>query len=843
MKLYLKNFGCYLNETFDFGESGLTLISAQSGKGKSTIMNAVMFCLYGDGTKIVSFGKTSCTVKLEFDDIVISRTRKPNRLIVNDVYEDDTGQEIINDKFGSMFRVSGYISQNACNTFIMMSPIEKLSFIEKFAFKGTDIEKIKHASKSYISKCNDDLININAKLDLSRSHLETMTKPCILEFPIKCKPSQRETVIKNEYVRLKNSQILLKKTTQLISEFKDRENDLKLSHSKIVSKNDSIVSLSDELYTYEQELSMIDILDDDIIEKYNRYLSYLNSDRERKWLQEQYDNGVQQLATMKDEAVAELTRQLSEYEETLRDEGWGDGTYEECMSEIKEHTSFLDDIVRVRDMEKKLKGVKGIDALKNMIDSDERSLDKMMDELKCLESIISKNTGKVYKCPHCSKTVKIEDSNIYRVDDVDHNINNPNTNNIDKTIKEKTKLKSDIELLKSKIYNNKVSLQSLNNISDDISSIKSKYDSNVDFNEEITRSAIDDLNHYVKTNRDIEKQLTDVKSRISSENYSSEYKSMKKNMDGILSKLNNILKTIGTIDCNDDIMIDLSEENIRNIIVLNNSKKTRYNTAKAKISTITKSIGKLEDDIRSLVNDFSKKYQNDDNINTNISDIDYNLLTNSILEKIKNNQTLISTYESNIETHNGNISLIEKWMANENIRKCYDDWKTKIDTLEKDEYEHRMRYLSAITLKEKILEAESISMISVIDSINQHAQLYLDSFFVDNPISVILTPYKENKKTKNVKSQLNIEIEYKGMECDITSLSGGELSRVVLAYTLALSEMFNTPLLLLDECTSNLDQENTNIVFESIQSHFNGKHVIIVAHQVVSGMFDNVIEL
>ena len=35
------------------------------------------------------------------------------------------------------------------------------------------------------------------------------------------------------------------------------------------------------------------------------------------------------------------------------------------------------------------------------------------------------------------------------------------------------------------------------------------------------------------------------------------------------------------------------------------------------------------------------------------------------------------------------------------------------------------------------------------------------------------------------------------MEADINMLSGGELSRVVLGYTLALGEMFNTPMILL----------------------------------------------
>jgi ABC-type bacteriocin/lantibiotic exporter with double-glycine peptidase domain len=46
----------------------------------------------------------------------------------------------------------------------------------------------------------------------------------------------------------------------------------------------------------------------------------------------------------------------------------------------------------------------------------------------------------------------------------------------------------------------------------------------------------------------------------------------------------------------------------------------------------------------------------------------------------------------------------------------------------------------------------------------------------------------------------------------------------------------------LDECTSNLDKETTEIIVESIKDNFPNKTIILVAHQVVSGMFDEVIQ-
>ena len=89
-----------------------------------------------------------------------------------------------------------------------------------------------------------------------------------------------------------------------------------------------------------------------------------------------------------------------------------------------------------------------------------------------------------------------------------------------------------------------------------------------------------------------------------------------------------------------------------------------------------------------------------------------------------------------------------------------------------------------------------------------HSQHYLEQLFADQPILVEICPFKE-RKSKVDRTVINIKIEYKEMECDMQYLSGGEKARVILAFTLALSEMFNTPLLLLDESTANLDQQSS----------------------------------
>jgi DNA repair exonuclease SbcCD ATPase subunit len=199
MRIKFTDFRCYINQTFDFSDNELILISAESGAGKSTILLGIQFCLYGTGSKLQYYGKTSCKVELEFEDMKIVRTKRPNRLVINDLYEDEIAQHIINKKFGDAFNVTSYICQNAINSFILMSPPDKLEFLEKFAFKDVNLPEIKNKSKKLCNDRNEELNKTISQLEIASSILKEINEPVKVEFPFRCKSSDYEKFAKNEF--------------------------------------------------------------------------------------------------------------------------------------------------------------------------------------------------------------------------------------------------------------------------------------------------------------------------------------------------------------------------------------------------------------------------------------------------------------------------------------------------------------------------------------------------------------------------------------------------------------------------------------------------------------------
>ena len=814
MKITLKNFRCYKHATFEFGK-GLVLISGPSGEGKSTILMAIHFALFGSGNKLASYGHTSCEVQLEFDDMKIIRSKRPNRLIVNEIYEDQIAQDIINTKFGDTFDVCGYISQNALNSFILMSPLDKLSFLEKFAFKDIDLGQIKGKCKALINKRYDTMISSISQTELAVNILKEMIIPEEVIFPIKCSVKQQDKVYSNEKIKFKNCNILKKRSNKKIQVYQKEVNDLKLLENTICIKKDIIQSTHDKINLLSDEKNTITYDGDEQLNEYKIRLKNIISKNKILSLENTYQTDINKLNNMKEDEITGINKKIDDISSKL----WKEYNKDEVIDMIENNKICLGDMEHVVKLEKELKKYENIS--EEDIHNKNKELNEYRNQLELKKQHIDKVDvqKKIYSCPCCNVKLKIKDEKLFLINNSINVLEENIVNNIKNEI---IVLSNNIKNLEKLITDSRKKLDRKNDIHNDIKNILSQYN---DIKNDIS-SIRDDLEYiqdYKHKQMSLEEKLSDLKLSLNNENFSTSYNTFKIN---VLKQENEIKLLKGKL-----IVVQeesLTENELINLINKQENSKERLNNVNNSISSLEIEIKKHQCDLDTIIKNHKETYGQV----KNIYDIDeLILIEKSNLEKIEEDEI----------KYNNNIQIIEKYMKYKTELDNYKNWENKIKLFKETEKKERDMYSAAMTLKEKIIEAESISMCNIISSINTHAQMYLDYFFVDNPIVVKLLTFKESKK--NVKPQINIDIDYKDMKCDLYTLSGGELSRVILAFTLALADIFNTPMLLLDECTASLDQELTSIVFSAIRDNFNGKLILIIAHQVVNGLFDKTIQI
>jgi exonuclease SbcC len=839
MKITLKNFRCYENSSFDFGEKGLALLSGPSGAGKSSILLGIYFGLFGTGTKLTMYGKTSCSIILEFDGMIITRTKKPCRLVVDDngiIYEDDAAQGVINNKFGETFQTTGYICQNAINSFILMSPIEKLGFLEKFAFKDTDLLQIKTRCKNVINERYENLLKTTSQLEIACAMIQELKEPEYMEFPLYnatkriMSDSMREKAIKNTTVKYKNSNTLILKCTKKIKCLKKEFHSIEILETKIQSKQESIESINKKLNILLKDLENCNKISDSIyIEKYEEELLFIITQKELISLQSRYEEDIERLNVMKKDELSDTVEKIKVIEKDL----WKEYTEEEAKCAMNEYKEIMKDLEKIQELQNDLsRFMVDEEQLKNQCD-DIEVLKKELEIKKKLQDKLEMQKG-VFQCPSCKNSLKFVSEKL-QLSCIETGIESDliDTVCLDEDV---LKLNKKISYLESVITSKQNKLERFKETERTISDITSQYLDDEDTVLPVVTDIKKDLEYmkkYISSQQTIEKHFNSLKiiqkqiekdQKYSNyiESFESSTQNKKRNIESLVQKIGKL----SIVEIRDD------EESIRRKIIDENQKKIKIEGFKQAIKELEKEVSIHEKQLELYKEDHLKEF-------TIIRTL---TLVNSELNEYRKEYEELQKKKEELET---DIKNIEKYKEYEKTLDSYKSWTDKIKILKREESENRKQYGAATILKDKILEAESIAMLNVISSINTHSQVYLDSFFPDNPISVKLVTFKETKKGKNVtkKPQINLQIEYKGMECDLTSLSGGEMSRVILAFAMALGEMFNTPMMLLDECTASLDQDLTSEVMDGIRDNFNGKLVLIIAHQTVKGCYNKVIEI
>jgi len=140
------------------------------------------------------------------------------------------------------------------------------------------------------------------------------------------------------------------------------------------------------------------------------------------------------------------------------------------------------------------------------------------------------------------------------------------------------------------------------------------------------------------------------------------------------------------------------------------------------------------------------------------------------------------------------------------------------------------------------VETECKILQQVVDNINNSIKDVCSTLF-DEDISIMLSLFKTMKTTKNVKPVVNFTISHKGGLYDnITQISGGEGDRASIALTTALNRFSSFPILMFDESLASLDITTKETAITTLKATTSNT-VLVIMHDGIEGIFDHVIDI
>jgi chromosome segregation ATPase len=782
MKLDLVNFCCWSNKKIEIPDASIVLLTAPSGYGKTSIIRAIVFALFGIGQKVVKFGSKSCRVELVYKNLHIVRTKGPNKLLLNGVYEDEEAQHMIYDYVDKqrMF----YLEQNSANSFVNMSPTDKLLFLENIAFAHYRLDDIKKRLKERIKTANDNLISAKSKYDLTKHLIDELKLPEKIILPERLygksiedlgrQESEYQSTLKSlrrkkeEYVKVCFD---YDRIEQLIQSKQEEYARVYTKYSEMKTVMESIGSLPDLQSSYNELEAKY--------RQHTQFLKYTDALTEHDTLLKEYEQSILNETQTLEDDLSKLNEKLAKM--TL--------STEDCKSQIEYFTNWKQSYLQYQSLQKSLEKLHVQD-----IDKIERRKNRCSKLLKLREQTYHQACN-TYSCPQCEALLRLMGDRLV----ISEKVNVP----VDLLLNHITELQERYKSLETE-YMSEVSTRTQYEV------YKSQIDSLEYDMTEYTLEEINDklqqLEKYLHRYETLTTKHTYKTSQL--QNVESKFKYMKDRLALLGDKTERLKCKDPEVEC-----VDALERRLADI---------KYNLVdiqkkKHECKLIGKELKALRDNIDS--------YELPE---IDILDIDeLNLEIERCereLERCSSDYRLVKQYEY----------FKKEFEVYERHLKSLDDFDNLVKQMER-------KYTAAQRLKQLVLESESQSILQLIDTINTNVQIYLDAFFPDSPMIAELVSYKQRKKTKV--PLVNITVNYKGNDDCLSVLSGGERDRLVLAYTLALVEMNNSPIILLDECVSSLDQKSANNVFEFLKTHCSDKLVILVAHQVVQGIFDSVIDL
>ncbi len=808
MDLHIQNFKSISDKKIRLNH-GMTLIMGTSGAGKSSLIEAIVFAITGKPRKCKPIGtnkKTSVALTISNRDLKIVRTARSSSLIVTrsgNEYLDDAAEGVLRQEFGN-FESCCYIPQDTSTAFVNLSATSKLTMLEDRVF-GERSTVLKNAVKARSKALGEKELLLKGEFNARQKTLEKWDE--IPSDPGK-PPSDRtlqslkkesETVLK----RVENNR--LKKTQALRMEQERESMNARVSNgvNKIKQEQAQIQKLRSRIPSNAKEILM--------------YVEWADKNKEIEKIQTQLADAKKIYETSLREHVKRTEMEKREIKSQL----WTRWNKVDIDLEMSQAEASLDSakivqrLFRLHDIDMDLTTngnageehvVERIEQINSDIVQSERNFSSRKQEQINEISELEKAMCSYFECPSCADTLRW----------------NEMTQEAVVATKKEYENRSDRERSKRRIVRVKNQMKS-----DDM-------------------SHAEEMAAFAKT-KDI---LLEIRNHIMAHEFELNVSDLKQYTEGMQSYKDsnlNLEKRLAALNRNTippairamERAKNKTEESLKSATTssVDRPRKPRdVDNVDLRSLSETIKISMMEIDVRSKA--IENVQRESENITTSFGrrwTVAQSINIETVLEELEND-------EARIRELNVLIDATRKWKAlsveharYQDDTNCLDDVKARTTAIA-----NKLSTLSS--LKTLIQKAESVALLSTLDTINAHALEYLEAFFPEESIVATLESFSQAKTSKKIKPSINISINHKGEEMPYACLSGGEKIRIVTAFNLALGELEPSPIILLDEVTANLDVELTEDILDFIKKNTEGKIVIVIAHQCITGLFDNVME-